>query len=150
MLNFKNILCPIDFSEPSTEGLQYAIDLAAQFKAELSIVHILPVMPALPPDPNFVFKVPEYERALHQEAEKKLQALAEEWVPREIRAQTILGHGDAGNQIVRIAEEQRADLIVITTHGQSGWRHLVFGSVVERVVRTASCPVLTIRAPRRQ
>jgi nucleotide-binding universal stress UspA family protein len=148
MLTFKNILCPTDFSEPSYEGLKYAIELAARFGAELSVVHVLPVVPPLPPDPNYVFEVPEYERALHLEAEGKLRALTEEMVPKEIRVRTLIGHGNAGNEIVRIAKDEGADLIVIATHGLTGWRHLVFGSVAERAVRAAACPVLTVRAPR--
>jgi universal stress protein A len=148
MITFKHILCPTDFSEPSYEGLKYAIELAAQFGAELSVVHILPVVPPLPPDPNYVFEVPEYERALHLDAERKLSAFTEERVPKEIRVRTIIGHGDAGNEIVRIAKDERAELIVMATHGLKGWRHLVFGSVAERVVRSAACPVLTVRAPR--
>jgi len=148
MLTFKYILCPTDFSKPSSEGLKYAIELAAQFRAELILLHVVPVVPPLPPDPNFVFEVPEYERALHEDAERKLRELAEEWVPKEVRVRTLIGHGDAGGEIVRIAEDERADLIVIATHGLTGWRRLVFGSVAERVVRTADCPVLTIRAPR--
>lgn len=138
----------------------------------MSLVHVVPVVPSLPPDPNFVFKVPEYERALQLEAGKKLNELIEQRIPKEIKARALLGHGDAdsemariaeddgterlkrlalrgtASEIVRIAEDDGADLIVIATHGLTGWRHLVFGSVAEKVVRMASCPVLTVRAPR--
>jgi universal stress protein A len=148
MTSFKYILCPTDFSEPSYEGLKYAIELAKQFGAELGIAHVLPVMPPLPPDPNYVLEVPEYERALHLDAEQKLSALTEERIPKEIRVRTLIGHGDAGYEIVRIARDESADLIVIATHGLTGWHHLIFGSVAERVVRSAACPVLTIRASR--
>jgi universal stress protein A len=148
MVIFKFILCPTDFSEPSYEGLKYAIELAAQFRAELGVAHVLPVMPPLPTDPNYVFLVPEYERALHLEADEKLRVLMEERIPKEIVARPFIGHGDAGYEIVRIARDERADLIVIATHGLTGWRHLIFGSVAERVVRSAACPVLTVRAPR--
>jgi universal stress protein A len=72
----------------------------------------------------------------------------EERIPKEIVARPFIGHGDAGYEIVRIARDERADLIVIATHGLTGWRHLIFGSVAERVVRSAACPVLTVRAPR--
>jgi nucleotide-binding universal stress UspA family protein len=62
----------------------------------------------------------------------------------------MVGHGDAAGEIVLIAEKEHVDLIVIATHGWTGLRHLVFGSVAEKVVRLAPCPVLTIRAPRPQ
>jgi len=149
MISIKNILCPTDFSEPSYEGLKYATELAAHFGAELTVLHVIPVVPPLPPDPNFVFEVPEYERALHLEAERKLRLLVEEWVPKEIKVHTNIGHGDAGSEIVQVAQDQGADLIVIATHGLTGWRHLAFGSVAERVVRSAACPVFSIRLPRK-
>jgi nucleotide-binding universal stress UspA family protein len=62
---------------------------------------------------------------------------------------TFVGHGDAGSEIVRIAGEQGADLIVTATHGSTGLEHILFGSVAERVVRLAHCPVLSVRARRR-
>ena len=60
-------------------------------------------------------------------------------------AMHVIRYGDASREIVRIAREEEADVIVIATHGLTGWRHLVFGSVAEKVVRLAECPVLTIR-----
>lgn len=148
MLTIKKILCSTDFSEPSYEGLKYAIEMASHFGAELCVVHVVPVVPSLPPNPNFVFEVPEYERALHAEAEQKLRELKEQQIPKEIKARTVIGHGDAGNEIVRLAEDEGADLIVIATHGETGWRYFIFGSVAEKVARLAPCPVLSVRAPR--
>lgn len=147
MLAIKKILCPTDFSDPSDEALKYSIDFATQSGAELCLAYVVPVVPPLPSDPNFSFEVPEYERALHADAEKKLGELASKRVPTEVKVRTIIGHGDAGSEIVRIAEDEGANLIVIPTHGLTGWRHLVFGSVAEKVVRLAKCPVLTVRAP---
>ena len=60
---------------------------------------------------------------------------------------TVIGHGEAGAELVRIAEDERADLIVIATTGMTGFRRFLFGSVAEKVVRLALCPVLTVRAP---
>jgi nucleotide-binding universal stress UspA family protein len=148
MLPVKNIIAPTDFSQPSYEALAAASELALHFGAELCVIHVVPALPALPPDPNFVFKVPEYEQALHADAVANLRKLAEGTVKKGIRTRTMVGHGDAGSEIVRIAQSEGADLIVLATHGTTGWRHLVFGSVAERVVRLAHCPVLSIRASR--
>jgi len=71
-------------------------------------------------------------------------------VSRELHVRQIVVLGEAADEIVRMSEEQRVDLIVIATHGQTGWRHMVFGSVAEKVVRLAPCPVLTIRAPHKE
>jgi nucleotide-binding universal stress UspA family protein len=71
-------------------------------------------------------------------------------VPKELHVRQIVALGEAADEIIRISEETKADLVVIATHGQTGWRRLVFGSVAEKVVRLAPCPVLTIRAPHEQ
>lgn len=145
MLPVTKILCPTDFSEASTEAIAEASALAAHFGAELLLVHVVPVLPALPPDPNFMFEIPEYERALHSDAERSLHKLADSLTAKSMRVRTFVGHGDAGSEIVRIAREEGADMIVISTQGRTGWRHLAFGSVAEKVVRLAQCPVLTLR-----
>ena len=147
MLAIKTILCPTDFSEPSYEGLKYAIELATQFGADLCVTNVVPAVPPLPTDPNFVFEIPEYERGLHADADRKLRELIEQRIPKSLKVRTVIGHGDAGREIVRIAGEELADLIVIATTGMTGLRHILFGSVAEKVVRLAACPVLTIRAP---
>jgi nucleotide-binding universal stress UspA family protein len=146
MIPFRKILCPTDFSEPSYEGLQNGVELASHFGAELCVMHVVPVVPPLPPDPNFAFEVPEYERALYTDAERRLGEILQQRIPKAVHARRLIAHGDAADEIVRIAQQEGADLIVIATHGLTGWRHLVFGSVAEKVVQLAPCPVLTVRA----
>jgi nucleotide-binding universal stress UspA family protein len=150
MLPFKKILCPSDFSEASGLAVGAATEIALQFQAQLYLVHVVPVLPALPPDPNFVIEVPEYERALHADAERQLEALSEDLTGRGLVVHTMVRHGDAGREIVRVAKTEAIDLIVIATHGVTGWQHVMFGSVAEKVVRLAHRPVLTIPAPREQ
>lgn len=147
MFPLKTVLCPTDFSEPSREALRTARELASQVGAARLLVHVVPVLPALPNDPNFVFKVPEYERLLHKDADEKLAQLVREETKGTI-ARTMVGHGDVAQEIVRIAEMEKADLIMTATHGTTGWRRFMFGSVAEKVVHLAKCPVLTIRNPR--
>jgi len=119
--------------------------LALHFHAELLLVNIVPVVPTLPPDPNYVFKVPEYERYLHMDAEKHLSEVRADLIDHGVQARTMVGHGSAADEIVAIADREHADLIVIATHGSTGLERLVFGSVAERVVRLAKVPVLTVR-----
>jgi len=149
MLTVKKILCSTDFSEPSYKGLEYAKELAALFKAELAVVYVLPVMPHRPTDPNISFSIPEYERILHKDSEEKLQGIIKQHFPEGSRVRAIIGHGNAAKEIVRIAEEEKTDLIVISTHGVSGWHHLIVGSVAEKVIRTAPCPVFAVREHRK-
>jgi nucleotide-binding universal stress UspA family protein len=146
MFPAKKIVCPTDFSEAAREGIAQGKQLALHFGAEVVLVHVLPVLPSLPEeDPYFVLKVPEYERLLHAEASRKLRQLAEEFSSEGVPAHGVVGHGPAAGEIVRIAEEEHADMIVLSTHGDTGWRHFAFGSVAEKVVRHAHCPVLTVR-----
>jgi nucleotide-binding universal stress UspA family protein len=148
MLPFQKVLCPTDFSEPSETALAAAVELATHFKATVCLVHVVPALPATQDDPNYTFQVPEYETALHAEARDKLEASATRLRAAGVTVEYAVGNGDAGREIVRVAGETGADVIVIATHGETGWRHALFGSVAERVVRLASCPVLTIRQPR--
>ena len=148
MLPLKKIVCPTDFSAAAESAVTEALELSRQFQAELVLVHVVPVLPPAPSDPNFVFQVPEYERALHVDAERRLSALAADIAGQHVTVRTVVGHGDAGSEIVRIAKEEGADLIVISTHGSTGWRHAMFGSVAEKVVRLAHRPVLTVPAPK--
>lgn len=147
MFPVKKILCPTDFSGPAADCLQAASEMAQHFGAELVVLHVVPVIPTLPPDPNYVFKVPEYEQYLHADAEKQLRQIRERLSAEKINVRTIIGHGSAAEEIVAAAKKENADLIVIATHGSTGWQRLVFGSVTEKVVRLAECPVLTVREP---
>lgn len=145
MLPVKRILCPTDFSDPARSCVEASSELAQHFAAELLLLHVVPVLPSLPPDPNFVFKVPEYELRLHADADKRLRELRDELAARNVKVRTLVGHGPAASEIIAVARKEAADLIVISTHGSTGLGHLVFGSVAEKVVRQAECPVLTVR-----
>ena len=145
MLSIKKILVTTDFSGPSYKGLDAAVDLAVLFHAELAVVHVLPVLPPTPSDPNISFEVPEFEAILHKDSIDKLHEIIKTRVPAGIKAEVIIGHGNAAKEIIRIAEEAKADLIVIATQGHTGWSHLLLGSVAEKVLRHAPCPVFSVR-----
>ncbi|HST09654.1 MAG TPA: universal stress protein [Terriglobales bacterium] len=145
MLPVKLILCPTDFSGPACTCVRTASELAQHFGAELLLVNVVPALPSVPPDPNYVFKIPEYERYLHADAERHLREEREKLVAKNVKVRTQVGHGSAAEEIVLIAKTEKADLIVISTHGSTGLERLVFGSVAEKVVRLAECPVLTVR-----
>jgi len=146
MLPPKVIVSPIDFSGHSQEALQTAADLAKQFGSELLLVHAVPAVPKLPLTTS-IFQEGAYEEQLHKDAERLLTKLAEDLTKKGLQVRTEIGMAnDVGMEILRIAEHNSADLIVIATHGMTGWHRLVFGSVAEKVVRLASCPVLVLRA----
>jgi universal stress protein A len=145
MLPVQRILCPTDFSGPACTCVRTASELAEHFGADLLLVNVVPAIPTLPPDPNYVFKIPEYEKYLHADAEQQLRKARAELVGKTVKVRTQVRHGSAAEEIVLIAKTEGVDLIVISTHGSTGLERWVFGSVAEKVVRLAECPVLTVR-----
>ena len=144
VLPFHTILCPLDFSESAYKALRSAAEIALHFQAELVLVHVISPVHAIPADPAYVFEGPE---GFHQEqtvaAEERL-VIAAKQLPSELKSRHVIGSGDAADEVARIAKAEAADLIVIATHGRTGWRHLVFGSVAEKMIRLADRPVLVI------
>ena len=146
MLPPKLILSPIDFSDSSHGALDVAADFAARFGAELLLVHVMPAIEDLPKSVS-VFKEGEYDQSLTDAAAKRLADLAATLAPKNVKARTEMGTAnDVGMELVRIAEHEHADMIIIATHGMTGWHKIAFGSVAEKVVKQASCPVLVLRA----
>jgi nucleotide-binding universal stress UspA family protein len=146
MLPPKLILSPIDFSDSSQAALEVAADFAARFGAELLLVHVMPAIEDLPTSVS-VFKEGEYDQSLDDAAAKRLADLAATLARKNVKARTEMGTAnDVGMELVRIAEHEHADMIIIATHGMTGWHKIAFGSVAEKVVKQASCPVLVLRA----
>lgn len=146
MFPIKRILVPTDFSESAARSLAVAADMATDYSAELLILHVVEPLPAAPPDPDFTIELAAYQDAVNDNADEQLEKLKNGLDP-SLFIRTMVGHGNPAREIVRAAQEEETDLIVIATHGLTGLKHLVFGSVAERVVRTACCPVLTLREP---
>jgi universal stress protein A len=155
MLPFKKILCPTDFSEPSYEALKAANELALHFSAELYLVYVVAPIPRISvsdaPEVQgspYDLNIPLHLEKLEEEANTRLNRVAKERISKEVLVRSIVVHGRAADEIVRVAEKEKVDLIVIATHGETGWQHFFSGSVTEKVVRIATHPVLTIRASR--
>lgn len=150
MLPVKKILCPTDFSDPSYETLRVANELAQHFSAELLIVHVISPIPIVStPTGPMSFNVSLYQKELEKSTKKSLQDIINKMVTKELKVIPVVAYGIAADEIVNIAEEQNVDMIVIATHGRTGFRHLISGSVTEKVVRISSHPVLTIRTPKK-
>ena len=148
MLPIKKIICPTDFSEPSYEALKAACEIAQHFSAELITAHVITPIPFIPihDDPSS-FNLPMYEKEMEASARISLDQVHREKIPGSLASRALVLKGDPSSIIVQLADDERADLIVIATHGLTGWRKLVFGSVTAKVIRLANCPVLSIRVP---
>ncbi len=149
MLPLKRILVPTDFSEASYSAFGAAGELAEQYRAGIVLLHVIP------PIPLFAYDVPAldvsaYSRTLRDAAIGHLHALISRRFPRGIAIDPKVVLGDPARTIVRSAREEGADMVVISTHGETGWRHTLFGSVTEKVVRLADRPVLVIQAEQEQ
>ena len=145
MLPFKKILCPTDFSEPACKAIKAAGELAEKFSSELILIHVVGPVPVLETPTGLAgFDVAAYQNELTDSAKASLQSRLDKHIPESVNARTMVVHGDAAHEIARVAKEEGVDLIVVATHGESGWRHRIFGSVPEKVIRHAQCPILTI------
>lgn len=139
----KKILVPIDFSECSRKALQYAVPFAKQFGASLTLLHVVHINYAGAEYGPIDF--PLLERQLQENGEKQIAALVKKHIGDQVPAETLVRTGRAASEIVEAARELDIDLIIISTHGYTGLKHVFLGSTTENVVRYAPCPVLTVR-----
>lgn len=148
MRHFKRILATTDLSPESLSAVRYAIHLAKAQGSTVTVVHV-PVTPAtLFPE----FSVPVDLGALFREIEESAARRLAHWIKRnakDVPVSFVVRHGVTHQTICRVAEETNAGLIVMSTHGRTGVGHIVLGSVTERVLREAPCPVLVVRPPAR-
>jgi universal stress protein A len=142
---FTDILVPTDFSEPSEAALDYALALAATHGSRLHLLHVVDASFVTGPVSAeiFVVETPAEQAALFDDAKAKLAHRAARCTSGKITTEVITG--TSARTIICYARARSIDLIVMGTHGRSGMAHLFMGSVAEKVVRDAPCPVLTVR-----
>ena len=139
-IRIQRILLPTDFSTYSDKATEYACELVARFDAELPLLH------TLEPDFGLGVDLPKYINASRETAEKSLTSVLDpQWSARRTVVQAVV-EGSPKLEIIRYARKHDIDLIVLATHGRSDRAHVIIGSVAESVVRTAPCPVLTVRS----
>ena len=142
MMQPKLVLSPIDFSDSSREALDVAADVAKRYGSAVLLLHAVPV---IPDDASILHESTEEDGRI-EDARQRVQELADNLKHQGLQARATIGlANDAASEILRVAKAENVDLIVIATHGMTGLRHLAFGSVTEKVVRTANCPVLVLR-----
>lgn len=148
MATLGNILCPTDFSELSTGAGTYAVLLARKFESRLHFLHVVDQAyqywagmgsEALPVGPT--------TEELAQTAKQQMKEFMAKYVPDTLQTSTEITSGRPFLEIIRVAKERKSDLIVIGTHGWGALKQVLLGSVAEKVVRKAPCPVLTVRDP---
>ncbi|MDP1571197.1 MAG: universal stress protein [Vicinamibacterales bacterium] len=153
-VGFQRILCPIDFSDVSLRALEYAMSLAAGADARLTMLHVMVYDMSLEaPD---LYGTVVSDRALSLDvlreryetyARTRLEALVPDPAQATCDVETAIGHGKPSREVLRAAEERQADLIVMGATGHGALDRMFFGATTQHVVRQATCPVLTLRAP---
>jgi nucleotide-binding universal stress UspA family protein len=147
---FKRILCATDFSDCSTHALNYAMSLAQEADARLTVVHVIELPPDVPPDahetmPGGPRTLREYVAAAEEDRRERLSQAVPESVRAYCTVEDVMTSGKPYREILRVAAERASDLIVIGIHGRGAMDRLFFGSTAQHVVRQATCPVLTLR-----
>ena len=149
MIALKNILVATDFSQPSDAALLYGRALARNFNATLHVVHVVGTISSVVYGADaYAASIPELQQEVEDLARKQLANLLIDSDEHPLEARhAVLTSNSPAVAIVDYAGRERIDLIVTGTNGRGGVAHLLMGSVAERVVRTAPCPVLTVRHP---
>jgi nucleotide-binding universal stress UspA family protein len=140
----QHILVPTDFSEYADYALDYAIELAKKLQAHLTFLHVIHLTPLVMGDIGISGLVP-YLEEIETDAQQRMQTLLNRVHQEGLQGETAIVQGVPFQAIVDTAENQNIDLIVMGTHGRTGLTHVLMGSVAERVVRMAPCPVLVTR-----
>jgi len=151
MLHIKLILCPVDFSEFSVTAYRYALSVAEHYQAKVVVQHIVELWRY--PSLGFAASAALYDefcQAIAENGAKQLQEFVKNYTHDRVPLELVVNQGMAPDSILSFAQAQRADGIVMGTHGQRGYDRLMLGSVTDRVMRGASCPVLAVRNPPRE
>ena len=147
MLTFNQILCPVDFSDFSAKAYEYAQSLAKHYGGELTLHHVIQPMAAAYPYYAFPDAVNEIQWHLEESAEKELKKLVKTKTWDGVQPNLVIERGPVAESILCYARRRAADLIVMGTHGRTGFDHITMGSVTEKVLRKAHSPTLVIREP---
>ncbi len=148
MLEVKLILCPTDFSEFSVRAFRYALSLAEHYRAHVVALHIVEIWRY--PSVGFVASAQLYDefcQAVRESGQQQLQEFVKNHTHDEIQPELVVHLGMAPDSILSFAQARKADVIVMGTHGQRGYDRLMLGSVTDRVMRRAPCPVLVVSQP---
>jgi nucleotide-binding universal stress UspA family protein len=148
-LRLNTVLLPTDFSECANYALPFATAIARATGASIICLHVIePVVAAVSyTGMSEPMPIADISEQLEDSAGRELPKIAEGEECAGLAVEELVVHGDAAAEIVRVANERRADLIVISSHGRTGLGRILFGSTAEAVVRHASCPVLVVKPP---
>jgi nucleotide-binding universal stress UspA family protein len=141
---YKKILVPVDFSDCSLEGLEYAIGFASEFGAKIILLHSTYLGYNYPSEGNALYGVPALQEAPREDAERRMRKLVRTVKFERVKFETVLTEASPVLDICAFAKDHDVDLIITSTHGVTGFKHVLIGSIAEKVVRHAPCSVLVV------
>jgi nucleotide-binding universal stress UspA family protein len=144
-VQFRRILCPVDFSESSLDAVAHAINMAEEADARLTLLHVVELGPAPSQEPAFEVDIARIRERMVADARRRLHELVPEQARAYCTVETCAIEGTARREIVRYATEQRCDLVVMGVRGRGALDRMLFGSTTHHVIRAAACPVLIAR-----
>ncbi|MFP4499083.1 MAG: universal stress protein [Vulcanimicrobiota bacterium] len=145
MFPITRILCPTDFSNASYQAVEVANEMAKLFNSELFLLHVVSPVPVPSAPVPTMYNVPLYRKELADSAEHSLQVMVEEIVDENLTVHQVIIKGEPARDVVKFASENNIDLIVISSHSEEKIHDFLFGSVADKIIRTSSSPVLTIK-----
>jgi universal stress protein A len=146
MVTIKGVLVPVDFSNESILAAKFAVSLAEEYKTQLYVMHVMePLHPTLR---MYLADFEEYQQKMAAQNKEDLRKVIPPAVRERLAVEAILEIGNPQQLIVEKAKELGVDVVVIATHGRSGLSHVLLGSVAEKVIRHAPCPVFVVRNPK--
>jgi glycine betaine transporter len=149
MMTAQRFLVPVDFSEYANQALEYAIGLASKFGARLTLLHVMQSPPwgGVDMDVTLPYAYIQCIQDLEAESANSMQAYLERVTAAGLEGEVAVIHGVPFHEIIETAKTRQVDLIVMGTHGHTGLQYMLLGSVAEKVVHLALCPVLVVRQP---
>ncbi len=144
----KSILIPTDGSDYSLYAVRYAVELCRELGAEIVLVSVVDIRYEMYDVYSEIHSIDRIEELIREQITRALKRHAAEIREKGIKVKKIIKVGDVVQEILQVIREESIDLVVIGTHGRKGFSHMLLGSTTEKLVRAASCPVLTVRPPK--
>lgn len=144
-MKIKRILLPTDLSNSSLSAFKYAKSIAEKYGASIYVLHVLENIPPVLAIHTLDLTVERVEKNMEENARRQLEKIVKENLKTKNKVQIFIRKGVVGDEIIKFADEKKIDLIVMGTHGRTGIEYTLLGSIAEKVVRKAKCPVLTVK-----